>query len=60
VNSGTVNREAGTRGGKLHGNRGMIASRNFFGPSASSALMQAADNLATLIDNELMTMLNKK
>ena len=62
VNSGTINgdRTAGTRGGKLHGNRGSIAARNFFGPSASSALMQAAENLSTLIDTELEEMLNKK
>lgn len=62
VNSGTINgdRTAGTRGGKLHGNRGSIAARNFFGPSASSALMQAAENLSTLIDTELEAMLNKK
>jgi hypothetical protein len=60
VNSGTTDRQAGTRGGRLSGNRGAIAPRNFFGPSASSALAKAADNLATLIDTELEAMLNKK
>ena len=47
VNSGTINgdRTAGTKGGKLHGNRGSIAARNFFGPSASSSLMKADDNV---------------
>ena len=59
VNSGTGEREAGTRGGRLHGSRGSIAARNFFGPSASNALMRAADNLSTLIDTELEAMLNK-
>lgn len=59
INSGTVDREAGTRGGRLSGNRGAIAPRNFFGRAASSALSTAADNLANLIDAELDKMLNK-
>jgi hypothetical protein len=59
VNSGTTQREAGTRGGRLHGSRGAISPRNFFGGGASSALSKAADNLAMLIDNELGLMLNK-
>lgn len=59
INSGTVDREAGTRGGRLSGNRGAIAPRNFFGNAASSALSKAADNLANLIDIELDKMLNK-
>ena len=60
VNSGTTDRQAGTRGGRLSGNRGRIAPRNFFGPNATAALTKAADNLATLIDTELEAMLNKK
>lgn len=60
VNSGTGSRTAGTRGGVLHGNRGSIAARNFFGPSAENALEKAANNLASLIDTELEKMLNKK
>ena len=60
INSGTSERMAGTRGGRLSGNRGSIAARNFFGSAASSALTKAADNLATLIDTELETMMNKK
>ena len=59
VNSGTSDREAGTRGGRLSGNRGSIAARNFFGPAGTSALARAADNLANLIDTELEAMLNK-
>ncbi len=59
VNSGTRVREAGTRSGRLHGSRGAIAPRNFFGPAATNALSRAADNLVTLIDTELETMLNK-
>ena len=60
INSGTSERTAGTRGGRLSGNRGSIAARNFFGSAASSALTKAADNLAMLIDTELEAMLNKK
>ena len=60
VNSGTGERTAGTRGGRLSGNRGAIAARNFFGTAASPALMRAADRLGTLIDSELQKMLNKK
>ena len=60
INSGTSDRMAGSRGGRLSGNRGRIASRNFFGSAGSSALTKAADNLATLIDTELEVMLNKK
>ena len=59
INSGTGDREAGTRGGRLSGNRGSIAARNFFGPAGTSALARAADNLANLIDTELEAMLNK-
>ena len=60
INSGTSDRMAGSRGGRLSGNRGSIAARNFFRGAASSALTKAADNLATLIDTELEAMLNKK
>ena len=60
LNSGTSDRMAGSRGGRLSGNRGSIAARNFFGRAGSSALTKAAENLATLIDTELETMLNKK
>ena len=60
INSGTGDRTAGTRGGRLSGNRGSIAARNFFGSAGSSALTKAADNLAMLIDTELEAMLNKK
>lgn len=61
VNSGTFNgdRTAGTRGGKLGGNRGSIAARNFFRNAAEPALVHATDKLANLIDAELDNMLNK-
>ena len=57
VNSGTVERTAGTRNGRLGGNRGSIAARNFFGRSATPAIQRAADKLGILIDKELNTML---
>ena len=59
VNSGTGTRTAGTRGGRLSGNRGAIAARNFFRGATEPQLIQAADNLATLIDTELESILNK-
>ena len=60
INSGTSDRTAGTRGGRLSGNRGRIAARNFFRGAGERALTKAADNLAILIDTELEAMLNKK
>ena len=60
VNSGTTERMAGTRNGRLSGNRGSIAARDFFRGAAEPALMRAVDNLAALIDSELTKMLNTK
>ena len=60
VNSGTTERMAGTRNGRLSGNRGSIAARDFFRGAAEPALMRAVDNLAVMIDNELVKMLNTK
>ena len=60
INSGTSDRMAGSRGGRLSGSRGAIAPRNFFGGAGERALTKAASNLATLIDTELATMLNNK
>ena len=60
INSGTSDRMAGSRGGRMSGNRGNIAARNFFRGAGERALTKAADNLAPLIDTELEAMLNKK
>lgn len=60
INSGTGARTAGTKGGRLSGKRGSIAPRNFFRGAGEQALAKAADNLATMIDTELLAMLNKK
>ena len=57
VNSGTDDRTAGTRGGKLSGNRGSIAPRNFFRPLGDRALGTMRDNLATAIEEEMVKLL---
>ena len=60
INSGTAERMAGSRGGRLSGNRGNIAPRNWFRGATERQLTQAVDNLANLIDTELENILNKK
>ena len=50
LNAGTDDREAGTRGGRMSGNRGRIAPRNFFSTSSHTAMQKAAEQLSTLID----------
>jgi hypothetical protein len=53
INSGTARRDAGTHGGRLHGNRGSIMARNWFGSMASHELELAAENLSVVIEEEL-------
>lgn len=60
VNSGTAQRTAGTRNGRLTGNRGSIAPRNFFSAAARPAIQRAVDILSRMIDHQLMNMLAKK
>lgn len=53
LNSGnykTSPREAGTRGGRLHGNRGSIAARNWFPSSGQRAMNAAAQYITDEID----------
>jgi hypothetical protein len=50
LNEGTSQRTAGTRNGRLHGNRGRIAPRNFFDNSSHRYMQQAAEQLTSLID----------
>lgn len=57
VNSGTGGREAGTRGGRLTGNRGSIAARHFFRPLGDRALGTMRDNLERAIEAELEALL---
>lgn len=42
------------------GNRSAIGGRNWFRPAGLRALAEAVDNLAYLIDNELLDIFNKK
>ena len=57
-NSGTTQRRAGTREGRLSGNRGSIAPRNFFASAAQPAMNKALQILSTLIDTKLEKILN--
>ena len=50
INNGTDVRTAGTRGGRLGGNRGSIRARNFFGDRSHREMENAAENLTKLID----------
>lgn len=59
LNQGTTDREAGTRGGRLGGNRGAISARNFFSSSSHRAMQQAADQLTKLIDDMIKQEFNK-
>ena len=58
VNSGTGRRMAGTRNGRLSGNRGSIAARNWFMQSAESSLGNAAQMIADLIEIEAAAIAN--
>lgn len=60
VNSGTSERTAGTRNGRLSGKRGSIAPRNFFRAGAEPRLNNAVSMLSGMIDEELEKMLSKK
>jgi len=59
LSDGASNRMAGTRGGRLHGNRGSIAPRNLFSRTATPKMNRAADRLAQLIDSELTAIMGK-
>ena len=50
LNQGTTDRMAGSRNGRLSGNRGRIASRNFFSNNSQQIMQRAADDLSQLID----------
>lgn len=53
LNSGTGIREAGTKGGGLHGNRGEIAPRNFFKEDAQIEMEKAVERLTEVLEYEL-------
>lgn len=46
LNSGTAGRTAGTRGGRLSGNRGSLRGSGFFGSASEAAIKRAAEELA--------------
>ena len=50
LNSGTGQRTSGTRNGRLHGNRGSIAARNWFPSSGQRAMNAAAQYIIDEID----------
>lgn len=51
LNKGTTDRMAGTRGGRLSGNRGRIAPRNFFSTTSRRAIHDAASELEKMVDD---------
>ena len=50
LNSGTGQRMAGNRGGRLMGNRGSVRPRNFFNPSSVRAIAKDMDYLVAEVD----------
>ncbi|MBR3164544.1 hypothetical protein IKF15_04620, partial [Candidatus Saccharibacteria bacterium] len=55
---GTGQRTAGTRNGKLHGNRGSIAPRNYFSRASNAHVEQVMQNLANKIDAKIEELVN--
>lgn len=53
LNSGTVERTAGSRGGNTGGRRGSITARNWFGNMGPHEMDLAAENLSAVIEEEL-------
>ena len=53
LNAGAYDRIAGTRGGRLSGNRGSITPRNWFQGASEQAMMNARDILCGLIEEEI-------
>lgn len=50
LNSGTTNRIAGTRGGRLSGNRGSMSARNWFPSAGERGMTEAAQYIVSEID----------
>ena len=59
LNSGTDVRMAGSRGGRLSGNRGSIAASNWFQNMAPHEMELAAENLSNVIEEELAEAYNE-
>lgn len=58
LNEGTKPRMAGTKGGRLSGNRGSIEGRHWFKKAAIAQIEKAVDILANLIEEELEKVTN--
>lgn len=59
LNSGTRKREAGTRGGRLHGNRESITARNWFPSSGQNAMKLASQYIEDEINRLVEEMFGK-
>lgn len=60
LNSGTTDREAGSRGnGRLHGYRGSIAARDFFRQDAQVEMEKAVERLSQIVEFELAKIMNE-
>lgn len=60
LNKGTTNRMAGSRNGRLSGNRGSIAPRNFFEPIGQRAMGIMNEHLSVAIEEEMEKLLSEK
>lgn len=58
-NEGVDERQAGTRGGKLSGNRGALVAKNFFKPLGDRSLAIMRDKLSEVLEEEMEKILAK-
>jgi len=59
LEGGTGQRTAGTRNGRLHGNRGSIAPRHYFSRSVNQHIDVVMQHLAEKIDQRISDLVNK-
>lgn len=59
LEGGTKARTAGTRNGRLSGNRGNISARHYFSRSANSHVETVMQHLAEKIDNKIVQLIEK-
>lgn len=59
LSGGTGQRTAGTRNGRIGGNRGSISPRNYFGRAVNAHVEQVMQNLANKIDAKIEELTNK-
>jgi hypothetical protein len=58
LEGGTGQRTAGTRNGRLGGNRGSISPRNYFSRASNAHVEQVMQNLANKIDAKIEELVN--